>query len=294
MVQALHRQVRPILAMCFEYQPNERKRKRKVMSQTRTARVRKVRDVQQNNSGFPLIEAATLLFGILKAASAVHGSLRSGQSNLTGPALRSKPVRPLQTAVNGVSADRNHHQMAITALRDVQITPTPPLPIEDEFRSIALAAPLVTPASQPRITELGHAILGLNPTSPARARAIEELHSIVRADYQNVIAAATFTAVTESLTEINFTPQVVKPDAGYILARQGSEGPQIRADIIRADDGGVVIALDADCFQGISCDDALGKLEARLREKGVDLEPVFCRAKRRNQFAAVRTAIRRG
>lgn len=265
------------------------------MSQTRTTKVRRVRALEQNNNECSLIEAASVLFGLIKGVAALSDSGVARSAIDTLQPAPTTAIPGLGTVLNITASTpvlQSHSPSATGPFSP--ITASSARSINEEFRSIVASAPFVTPASEPRIVELAHAVLAEPQVSEERTKRVQALRSFLSAEYQKIIATSAFSALTEALTEINFTPQVLKADSGYILARQGDDGPQIRVDVIKAPDGAVTIALDADCFKGTSCDEALGKLESLLQEKGIELEPASYRPKRRNQFAATHVRVRRG
>jgi hypothetical protein len=262
------------------------------MSQTRTARIRRVRLTEKNETGSTLVQAASLLINLIRTTA--RWAMNTSQTPSVGmtPRAQATPIisptvaSVLPTLVPPINASSSSRQL-------VAISAGPQSSIEHEFTSIAADAPVVASAAQPRIIQLAQAALQAPPASTNSEKALQELRSYMIREHQTVVVEKTFAIVSQSLSEISFAPVLLKPDCGYILARQGDQGPQIRADVIRVPDGTVSVVFDADCFIGSTCEDALQQLEARIRENGVDLQPLARKPKRRNQYVAARIAMRR-
>ncbi|HVX91026.1 MAG TPA: hypothetical protein VHC20_05385 [Candidatus Paceibacterota bacterium] len=166
-----------------------------------------------------------------------------------------------------------------------------PASVAAELKAIASEAPYVTRSRAEEITALAKAVVASAGDRQRLASSVKSLRSTVNADFNKITADTVFLRVRESLTEIRFTPEIIKPESGYILARQGPSGPQIRVDVRQASDGGVEIETDADGFHGETCRSALNELEAKLHEKGVRLQG-GARQPKRNRYAAIRLAVR--
>ncbi len=157
------------------------------------------------------------------------------------------------------------------------------------IKAIASEAPFVSRANAPAFVKLAQEALRL-PAGEGRNAAIANLRTKAAAEYQQVTFDTVLTRVTTSLSEMKFTPVSVKPATGYILARQGEDGPLIRLDLRKAANG-IEIEADADGFSANSCQTALDQLEKKLSEKGIRLHEGFRRPKR-NRYAAIRQAVR--
>lgn len=261
------------------------------MSQTRTARVRRVHAV--NPAANPMfVDAASLLTRVLD-------SLLPQSSAPSKPRLTTRPHESIpRPAAHGPEWSHVPDSLAATGATttfqgsEKEIAAQSLREIGEEFKEMMATAPVVSTASQQTVISLAQAAVRAPHGTTERKQAMHALRSFVATDHQDIITQFTYGAVKEALTEISFAELVLKPEDGYILARQANDGPQVRVDVINGIEG-TLLALDADCFDGSSCEDALGRLEGRLRAKGLDLEVAWVRRKPRPHAVPTHVGIRR-
>jgi len=253
------------------------------MSEVRINRTRKVK--VENPDSASTVSLFDLLGSIVRGIhSLASESSRQAVPTTAAPAAAGIPIVvkaelvPIIQANSSLAAARLVHE-PVSAV------------VAAELKAIVSEAPYVTRCHAQEISSLVQTVIASAGDQLRLATSIKALRTSVNADFEKITAETVFLRVRDSLAEISFTPEIIRPESGYILARQGSVGPQIRVDVRRADGGGVEIETDADGFHANSCQTALDQLEEKLKGKGVHLQGGFRRPKR-NRYAAIRQAVR--
>lgn len=260
------------------------------MSETRTSRTNTVNiETPDPASTVNLAELLGEVIGVMATgvgllATEVRNAALLDMRPVAGVPNRAKAFEA--GALPAIMPARGHSVRATPA----RIQASSSTAVQAELQAIVAAAPYVTRSRAQEISALATGVLAA-PQGVQQATAITAFRSAVTKDFDQVTADTVLSRITTSLAEMKFTPVSIRAESGYVLARQGEHGPQIRIDVRHAAGGGVEIEADADGFQANSCQTALDQLEEKLKGKGVHLRSGFRRPKR-NRYAAIRQAIR--
>lgn len=268
------------------------------MSQVRrTTRIKRIRVTAQPVATaeelVPVVDLVASAVGVLAGAAWVAGKLVAKGAIVAAKAasVGAKAVTESAAAAQALQI----RPVVPAALRAAVKAPTSGAAVARAWESrlvdaVAASNATVTRAAASEIVAEAKAIA--STSSPVeREQKVGALIDKIAVENQSVLVKASVFTAQAACQAIGFEPIRVEAERGYVLAAD-SQGQEVRVDVLRDNQGGTAVALDADGFQGEGCQEVLDKLEAEMKSRGMDFDSSERVWKRRRNQAVIRAPKR--